>query len=238
MYVLLVGSNGAPETNEDTMSTTNPTYTHLISDERWGETCLIDDMESFVRDMEASMFGAQEAAQKLAEIHDSLQPGEICEETEESIREGWRNELRDALQEVAPVTLADGRQGWMTSREAVYADRGNGTAEGVGDWIYLRESELSTVCEHLAGQSLVHNDRGNGCGGPGYEYATDVSNEIDDEDRDDETLTQVTESEDREAWDLSREAFRALDLDPSTVSRVWVGERNDGDNGRQMIYAA
>ena len=108
----------------------------------------------------------------------------------------------------------------------------------------LRESELSTVCEHLAGLSLVHTDRGNGCGGPGYEDATDVRHEIDREDREDESLTQLTQSEDPEAWDLARGAFRALGLDPATVSRVWIGERltevngQPETNGHQMIYVA
>lgn len=110
--------------------------------------------------------------------------------------------------------------------------------------ITTTEISLSDLLRDIAGDSLVHNDRGNGCGGPDYEDATDVLAEIDREERDDESLTLVTEDEDAEAWDLARDAFRALGLDPATIRRVLVGLRltevngQPVDNGHQMIYVA
>ena len=115
-------------------TTAKTVYTHLISDERWGETCLVDDVPAFLDAMQGCMFPADVVWQKLAELQD-LATGrdEICEETEESLVDGWRNELRNALQDVEPVTLPDGRQGWATSRGAVYVDKTNGIAVYVGE---------------------------------------------------------------------------------------------------------
>lgn len=221
----------------DSNTPATPVYTHLISDERWGETCLIEDMDAFVRDMEESMFPASVAAQTLSERQQiAAERGEECEDTLESLVDGWRDELRDACQDVEPVTLADGRTAYMTSREAVYVETANGLASYEGEWSDLRQTELSTVLRQILGDSIIHTDRGNGCAGAGYEDATDVVNEIDREDRDDEDLTLVLESEDAEAWDLARDAFRDVHLDPSTIRAVAVGERADGDNGHQVIY--
>ena len=92
------------------------------------------------------------------------------------------------------------------------------------------------------GSTLIHNDRGNGCGGPGYEDATDVLNEIEREEREDEDLTEVT-ADDAEAWELARDAYNALGLNPSGISAVYVGQRVTEENGQpvtnghQMIYA-
>lgn len=216
---------------------TSAKFSRLISDERWGETCLIEDMDAFVRDMEESMFPAAAAHSKLAELQEmAAERDEECTETIESITEGWREELRDACQDVEPVTLADGRQGWMIADGGVYVEMSNGLATYAGMWEDLRQTELSTILRPIMGDSLIHTDRGNGCGGPGYEDSTDVANEIELEDRDDEDLTLVTTSDDAEAWDLARDAFRACDLDPSTIRAVAVGERADGDNGHQVIY--
>lgn len=85
--------------------------------------------------------------------------------------------------------------------------------------------------------SLIHNDRGNGCGGPGYEDPTDVMVEIETRDREDSVLERVTEQEDPDAWRLSRDAFSVLGLDATTVRSVYLGKRESGDNGYQIIYA-
>ena len=92
---------------------------------------------------------------------------------------------------------------------------------------------LSELVRDISGCSLIHNDRGNGCGGTGCESADDVLREIEDGDRDDES---ITEAEDAEAWDLARDAYTACGLNPAGISAVYLGERNPGDNGHQMIY--
>lgn len=105
------------------------------------------------------------------------------------------------------------------------------------------EISLSDLLREFAGDTLVHNDRGNGCGGPGYEDATDVLAEIEREEREDDCLTPVAETEDAEAWALARDAFRALGLDPATIRQVLIGQRltevngQPVDNGHQMVYA-
>lgn len=93
---------------------------------------------------------------------------------------------------------------------------------------------LSDLVRDISGCSLIHNDRGNGCGGPGYESADEVLREIEDGDRDDES---IAEAEDAEAWDLARDAYTACGLNPAGISAVYLGERADGDNGHQTIYA-
>lgn len=122
------------------MNTKTPAkFSHLISDERWGETCLVDDVDKFIGDMQESMFGGLEAAQKLAELHElAAERDEVCEDTEESIRNDWRAELRSALQPVEAVALADGRTGYMTVREAVYVETANGLASYAGEWADLK----------------------------------------------------------------------------------------------------
>jgi len=111
------------------------TYTHVISDERWGETCLVDDVDMFVDMMQESMFPHDVVAQKLAELREiASERDEECEETYESLVEGWRDDVRDAMQDVEEVTLADGRTGWMTSGGAVYVETANGLATCVGEW--------------------------------------------------------------------------------------------------------
>lgn len=102
----------------------------------------------------------------------------------------------------------------------------------------MATTTLYALAEGIAyDASLIHNDRGNGCGGPGYEEPTDVMVEIETRDREDEVVESVTESEDPEAWRLARDAFAAVKLDPSTVTAVYLGERKEGDNGHQIIYA-
>ena len=92
---------------------------------------------------------------------------------------------------------------------------------------------LSELARDISGCSLIHNDRGNGCGCPGYESADEALREIEDGDRDDEN---ITEADDAEAWDLARDAYAACGLNPAGVSAVYLGERKPGDNGHQMIY--
>ena len=130
------------------MSNATPAkFTHLISDERWGETCLVDNVDQFLRDMEDSMFPASVAHAKLAELQEiAAERDEACEETLDGLVEGWRKALRAALQPVEAVTLADGRTGYMTAREAVYVETASGLASYVGEWgdikpIRLRVSE-------------------------------------------------------------------------------------------------
>ncbi len=121
------------------MSTTTTKFTHLISDERWGETCLVDDVDTFANAMQDVFFPADVIAQKLAELREmAAERGEKCEETAESLIEGWRDELRDALQDVEQVTLADGRTGYMTTSEAVYVETANGLATYAGKWSDLK----------------------------------------------------------------------------------------------------
>lgn len=212
-------------------------FTHLISDERWGETCLIENVDQFVNDMEESMFPASVQVQKLSELQEiAAERGEECEETLETIAQGWRDGLLDVLQGVEAVFLPDGRDCWMVADGSIYAETANGLAGFVGEWSYMRNTELSAVVKAVMGDSIVHNDRGNGCGGAGYEDATDVYNEIQREEREDEDLTSVTKGEDAQAWELAKEAFQALKLDPSSIRAVYVGERADGDNGHQIIY--
>lgn len=127
--------------NDTTPAT--PRYTHLISDERWGETCLVDNVEQFVRDMEESMFPASVAWRKLSELQElAAESDEECAETLESLTEGWRGDVRAALQEVGPVTLADGRTAYMTTSEAVYVETANGLASYEGEWSDLKPIRL------------------------------------------------------------------------------------------------
>lgn len=124
-------------------NSTTPHYTHLISDERWGETCLVDDVETFVSALEESMFPASVVSQKLAELQEiAAERDEECEDTYESLAEGWRDELRSALQDVEPVTLADGRTGYMTASEEVYVETANGLASYEGKWPDLKPIRL------------------------------------------------------------------------------------------------
>lgn len=124
---------------------TAPRFTHLISDERWGETCLVDDVETFVRDMESSMFPATDVRQAYLDACDGYtQHGECVPDdvTEANIVEGWRDELRDALQDVEPVALADGRTGYMTASEEVYVETANGLASYEGKWSDLNPESI------------------------------------------------------------------------------------------------
>lgn len=218
-------------------NTAKTAYSHLISDERWGETCLVGDVPAFLDAMQDCMFPASVVWQRLAELQDlAAERDEICEETEVSLVDSWRNELRNALQDVEPVTLPDGRQGWETSRGEVYVDKTNGIADYAGEWDALRETTMSAILPPIMGDIIIHNDRGNGCGGAGYEDSIDVYAEIEREEREDEDLVGVTASEDPEAWELARDAFRLLGINPDTIRAVYVGERADGDSGHQMIY--
>ena len=100
----------------------------------------------------------------------------------------------------------------------------------------LRETTMSAILPPIMGNIIVHNDRGNGCGGAGYEDSIDVYAEIEREEREDEDLVGVTASEDPEAWELARDAFRLPGNNPDTTRADYVGERADGDSGHQMIY--
>ena len=93
---------------------------------------------------------------------------------------------------------------------------------------------LSALVSEIRGCSLIHNDRGNGCGGPGKEDATEVLHAIESGGRADEVLTA---SEEPEEWELAREAYRAHGLNPAGISAVYVGDRKAGTNGHQMVYA-
>lgn len=140
---MVMSSGGHPSSKttniEDIMSKT-PKFTHLISDERYGETCLVDNLYQFMRDMEDSMFPASVVWQKLAELQEiAAERGEECEETAETIAQAWRDELRGVLQAVEPVSLPDGRQGWRVSNGSIYVETANGLASYVGDWNDLRE---------------------------------------------------------------------------------------------------
>ena len=95
---------------------------------------------------------------------------------------------------------------------------------------------LSALVSDIRGCCLIHNDRGNGCGGPGREDATDVFHSIARGEREDEPLTEA-EDDDVEAWELAREAFRAHGLNPGGLSLVYLGARKGGDNGHQVVFA-
>lgn len=88
-------------------------------------------------------------------------------------------------------------------------------------------SILSELRAAVSG-GIVTNDRGNGCGGPGYVAEGDPC------DADADTVSVVSESDDPEAWKLARVALRAhkLDCEPELVA---VGDRSD--SGHQMIFA-
>ena len=91
----------------------------------------------------------------------------------------------------------------------------------------------------LAPSTLATNDRGNGCGGPGF--VPEISEGEHESDAD--IVTTVTRDEDPEAWELALDAQRTVTNDPNeTISCVAVGEpRNTGEtidsNPHQMIYA-
>lgn len=82
----------------------------------------------------------------------------------------------------------------------------------------------------IYGGGIITNDRGNGCGGPGYIG----EDEVDDQDDD---LDQVAEEQDPDAWRLAREAAILQGLDAPTI--VCVGRRDFsvGTNPHQTIYA-
>lgn len=120
---------------------TTPRFSHLISDERWGETCLVDNLDQFMVDMEDSMFPASAVSQKLAELQEiAAERGEECEETAEAIAKAWRAELLGALQDVEAVALPDGREGWMVAGGSVYIETANGLASYAGEWEDLNEA--------------------------------------------------------------------------------------------------
>jgi len=83
----------------------------------------------------------------------------------------------------------------------------------------------------LFGAGIITNDRGQGCGGPGFlsEYSV-----IEDEDIANTPVIPVTEAEDMEAWELARDAVDANEVDMD-ITVVCVGEATD--DGYQIIYA-
>jgi hypothetical protein len=65
----------------------------------------------------------------------------------------------------------------------------------------------------MADGGLVTNDRGNGAGGPGYIKEAYIYAALNDEPNDwtdwGQRVTEVSETEDADAWRLAREAFAA-----------------------------
>ena len=76
-------------------TTAKPAYTHLISDERWGETCLVDDVPAFLDAMQDCMFTPYDVRQTYLDAceayaeHGEPIPADV---TEANIVEGWRDE--------------------------------------------------------------------------------------------------------------------------------------------------
>lgn len=99
-------------------------------------------------------------------------------------------------------------------------------------------TSVYTLACLMTGDILIHTDRGNGCGGPGYENTLDIMTEIDSGERTDEAIQEVRRDEDPEAWSLALDAMDAVGADPETLSRVFVGVCAPGCNSHQMIYLA
>jgi len=99
---------------------------------------------------------------------------------------------------------------------------------------------MMTVGEmrRLAPAGLVTNDRGNGCGGPGYINEFGAGPLACDE----EQVSPVTYDEDPDAWELAAEALRSMCDQGVPLTCVAVGERaSNGEfsdpSGHQTIYA-
>jgi hypothetical protein len=134
----------------------------------------------------------------------------------------WTGSTRD---EKKPLKLEYPWYNLLSVSPAVTGQTTEDTMSGI--------TSLSELCELIVGCTIIYNDRGNGCGGPGREDATDVLNEINNDERDDEAISMAY---DEESWDLARDAYKAFGLNPAGISEVYVNERKDGDNGHQTIY--
>ena len=95
-------------------------------------------------------------------------------------------------------------------------------------------TQVSTIrnIQEIANGGILTNDRGNGCGGPGYinEWEAGRSKILA------LPVSVVCLKDDPEAWHLAEDAASLQGIDPATLCGVAVGERV-GDSGHQMIYA-
>jgi hypothetical protein len=96
-----------------------------------------------------------------------------------------------------------------------------------------RVGETMTIGElrKLVSGGLVTNDRGNGCGGPGYLAEASMG----PLDCDDDIVTVVSSDSDPEAYLLIGQALRAYAFGADDVELVAVGERSEA--GYQLIVA-
>ncbi len=90
-------------------------------------------------------------------------------------------------------------------------------------------AQVSTIKDirEIANGGILTNDRGNGCGGPGYIGESDDVLSL--------PVSVVCPKDDQEAWRLAEDAASIQGIDPATLCGVAVGET--GDSGHQMIYA-
>jgi hypothetical protein len=86
----------------------------------------------------------------------------------------------------------------------------------------MKEYTVKQLAE-IYGGGVITNDRGNGCGGPGY---------INENEVDETEIKAVTQSEDYAAWVLAKDACRAYSREQPEI--VCVGEAKD--MGYQIIY--
>lgn len=110
-------------------------FEYVISDERYGETCLIGNLAEFVDSMENTMFEFD-------------YENDASEDEQKRI---WRDDLEEACIPVEPVQLPDGRTGYTyewtqhstsgrgETRRPVYVEAVNGLASYAGDLSDLME---------------------------------------------------------------------------------------------------
>ena len=94
-------------------------------------------------------------------------------------------------------------------------------------------AQVSTIkdIQEIANGGILTNDRGNGCGGPGYIHEGEIDAAIMSL-----PVSVVHLQDDPEAWHLAEDAASLQGLDPATLCGVAVGERV-GAGDHQMIYA-
>lgn len=177
-----------------------------------------DDMSTYRNTDERFGFSDPFEAESREAMADEMQPS----------FETWADEAEARYYESGTHQTAFDRDAWIANCREEFID-------ALEEVVSAPAKTLSALVSEIHGCSLIHTDRGNGCGGPGYEDATDVYHEIEREERADEELTEA-DCYDVEAWELARDAYRALGLNPGGISAVYLGERADGDNARQMIY--
>ena len=98
--------------------------------------------------------------------------------------------------------------------------------------------KISTIADlaRVYNSGVLHADRGQGCGGPGTIDEIDAL-------MDDTAVTQVTEAEDSEAWQIARRAADVVGRGDDPLTIVCVGEIDTDDRGfvpsnpYQAIYA-